>query len=352
MHKFLLLFVIFLMAYIGLEAQAGGRGSFRFLHLPMSARTTALGGLHVSSAHNDASIAAMNPALLDADMHSRLSFNHQFYFAGVQHGYFSYAHHHARTNMTFHTGFQFVSYGELRQFDEFEQDFGTFKAGEYAWYIGASKTIYERLRVGLNVKMINSAIENYSSFGIGTDLAALYHVEEDRLQIGFVISNLGAVLSRYNKDIRQHMPYDVRLGLTKRLPKAPFSVSVTAHHLHRWNLLYENPELDNNNLFEPRETKKRFDWLENTFRHLNFATEIFIGKKENFIIRVGYNHMRRRDMTVQGFRSIAGVSGGFGLRIKKFTIDYGFGTYHLAGSAHHFSISTNLSSFTKPNLIE
>jgi hypothetical protein len=42
---------------------------------------------------------------------------------------------------------------------------------------------------------------------------------------------------------------------------------------------------------------------------------------------------------------MAGWGVGFGLKIKKFIIDYGFGNYHVVGGIHSFSILTNLSSF-------
>jgi hypothetical protein len=344
-------FVLFMLNAAVLVGQAGGRSSFRFLHFPNSARTNALGGIAISEGSYDGASAVQNPALLQSKWHGFLSFNHQFYFGGIQHGYFNYVHHLSKSNITLHSGFQYVNYGKLIQTDEYEQEYGNFRAGEYAWHLGASKPIYERLTIGANLKLANSVLENYTSFAIAADLGARYHIEEKKISVGLVMANLGSVLSRYNEDSSQKVPYDVRLAITKRMDKAPFSITLTAHHLHRWNLLYENPEADNANLFQPETRDTRWDWLENTARHLQASAEVYIGKSENFIIRLGYNHMRRRDLSVQNFRSIAGMSGGIGFRVKKLKLDYGFGTYHLAGSSHHISLSMLLSSFTKPNAL-
>jgi hypothetical protein len=330
-----------------LPAQNGGRGSFRFLHLPASARMNALGGITVSDASYDGVAGIQNPALLSSKLHGFLSFNHQFYFAGIQHGYFNYVHHLKAADLTLHTGFQYLNYGDMIRTDEFEQEFGSFSAGDFAWYAGASKKIYERLTLGANLKWVNSALESYSSFGMAMDLGGLYQIEEKKLSVGFVVANLGAVFNRFHNETSQRMPYDVRVAVTKRMEKAPFAITITAHHLHRWNLMYENPEQDNNNLFQPQVRDTRWDWLENAFRHINASAEVYIGKSENLILRLGYSHLRRRDLMVQNFRGIAGVSGGFGLKIKKIRLDYGFGTYHLAGSSHQLSLSVRLSDFTR-----
>lgn len=352
MNKVILLIGSAFFVVFNLAGQQGGRSTFRFLHMPISARINALGGLNVSHSHWDAAAAAQNPALLDKKMHSQIHFNHQFYFANTQHGFFGYAHHLEKSGINLHTGFQYMNFGEMRGFDEFEFETNSFRAADYAWYLGASKPVYDRLQIGMNLKIINSAIETFSSWALGLDIGALYQIPEKDIQIGFSLVNAGFILRRFHPETPQRMPYDVRLGLSKRLSKAPIQFSVTAHHLHRWNLLYENPERDNDNIFQPVERNTRWDWLENFFRHIQFGAEIYIGKSENFILRAGYNHFRRRDLTVLRFRSMAGISGGFGFKMKKFRIDYGFGTYHLAGSSHHFTLSTQLSHFTKNVVIE
>jgi hypothetical protein len=350
--KFSLLLLLLLITVESL-AQQGGQSAYRFVQLPVSARLNGLGGVFISHANEDASIAAVNPALLNKNMHQSLSFNHQFYFAGIQHGYFNYAHHLEKQRTTLHAGFQYMRYGDFRLTDEFDQDFGTFNAGEFAFIVGASTQVYERLTVGLNLKMINSALETYTAFALGADLAAVYHIEENDLTAALVISNMGATLNKYVEGQKYTMPYDVRLGLSKKLSRAPIILSINSHHLHRWNLLYDNPEQDDRNLFDNnQQTGARYGWVDNLFRHLVFSAEILIGKQENFRIRAGYNHFRRRELTVRNFRGLSGISAGFGFKVNRFRIDYGFGTYHLAGSSHHLSISTNLKQFTKAAVLD
>jgi len=87
--------------------------------------------------------------------------------------------------------------------------------------------------------------------------------------------------------------------------------------------------------------------LDNLFRHLIFSGEFLFGKKENFRVRFAYNHFRKQDLALRGFRSLAGFSGGVGMKIKRFRFSFGFGAYHLGESASHFSIATNLGEFKK-----
>ena len=334
-----------------ITAQIGGRDNYRFLQLANSARMNALGSANVSALTSDVSAAIYNPGLTKSSMHQSLSFNHQFYFAGIQSGYFAYGHHlGGARDITLHTGFQYINYGDFRWTDEFDQQLGTFGAGEFAWTIGGAMQVYDRLRVGSNLKIINSNFETYNAFAIGLDLGALYEVEEKDLTIGFAISNIGATLSSYTEAGEERMPYDVRIGISKKLSKAPFRFSVTAHNLHRWNLLYDNPEQQERNTLlvdQPIEENKTGQLVDNFFRHFIFASEILIGKEEHFKVFVSYNHFRRRELSVLNFRGFNGFSAGLAFKVNKFEVSYGFGTFHLAGASHQISITTHLQKFIK-----
>jgi len=354
--RIVLPFILFLLLDMAVQAQVGGRDSYRFLQMPNSARMNALGSANVSAPTDDVSVAMYNPGLLQQDMHQSLSFNHQFYFAGIQSGYFAYGHHiGGDKDITLHTGFQYINYGDFRWTDEFDQELGEFSAGEFAWTVGGSMQVYDRLRVGTNIRIVNSSLETYNAFAMGLDLGAVYEIEEKDFTIGVALSNIGGTFSSYTETGSERMPYDVRVGISKKLPKAPFRFSVTAHNLHRWNLIYDNPEMEERNtLFadQPVEEKPVSIFVDNFFRHLIFASEILIGKQENFKVFLSYNHFRRRELSVRDFRGAAGFSAGFALKVKRFEIGYGFGNFHLAGSSHQLSISTNLQRFTRDVILD
>jgi hypothetical protein len=95
----------------------------------------------------------------------------------------------------------------------------------------------------------------------------------------------------------------------------------------------------------PREQSQFSRNLDNIFRHLVFGGEFILGKQENLFLRFGYNHQRRKELSVNNLRSFAGFSLGAGIRIKQFAIDYAFAAQHIAGSTQHIGISTNLERF-------
>ena len=75
-----------------------------------------------------------------------------------------------------------------------------------------------------------------------------------------------------------------------------------------------------------------------------FGGEFILGKNEIFRLRFGYNHDRKKHLAVNGYRSLSGLSYGFGIKVKKIVFDYAFSKYHLAGGVNHLSLRINLET--------
>ena len=329
-------------------SQLGGQNVFQFLNLTQSARTTALGGSLVSVADHDVALAYGNPALLNSEMHSHLTFNHNFHFADISHGFVNYGHHLDSLDISVHLGVNYIGYGDFIRADEFGNQDGTFDARETAITLGASKSYQDRLRFGVNAKVISSSLEAYNAFGLAFDLGLYYVNPEKAFSVGAVIKSAGIQLSTYN-GIREDLPLDIQIGFSKRLKHLPFRFSIIAHQLQQWDVRYDDPDQEDPvGLFgEVQESSKFSEGVDNFFRHFIFNGEFLLGKNENMRLRFGYNHLRRKELSVSEFRSLGGFSLGFGLKIKQFRIDYGVGYYHLAGGVNHISLSTNLQEFKK-----
>lgn len=331
-------------------AQLGGLHTYSFLNLSPSARVSALGGNLITVRDDDANLAYHNPGLLNEAMHQQLSFSHGFLIDGIQTGYFSYAHHASRWNATLHGGVHYTRYGLFNYADEFGTESGTFKAAEYAVTLGAGRQVDERLFVGANAKLITSQMESYNSLGLAADIAAVYLDTAKMLTVSLVMRNVGAQLSTYRSGNREPLPYDFQAGISKRLRYLPLRFSVIYHHLHRWNLLYDDPNRTENNLFfgdMPVERSNISQFFDNLFRHFIFNGELLIGQRESLRLRFGYNHFMRQELSVDNFRSLSGFTLGAGIRISRFRLDYGRNNFHLAGGLNHLSISTNLREFRR-----
>ncbi len=330
-----------------LQAQIGGDSVYEFLQFPSSARVAALGDHLITVKDADVSLAFANPSVLNPEMHQQLSFNHSFLMDGISHGYVGYGHYLSQHNVSVHGGMQYVNYGQFNLADEFGNLNGTFKAGEYALTLGIGKQLYEKLSVGMNVKFISSQLESYNSFGLSGDIGATYQDTSSNIAFSLLFRNIGTQLSTYTPDFRERLPYEVQLGLSKRLKYLPLRFSVIYRYLNRWNILYDDPNNRENTFFiddfdNPSSSNTQ---LTNFFRHFVFSGEFLFGKAENFRMRVGYNVLRAQELKVSNLRSLAGFSFGVGVKVNRFRVDYGQGVFHLAGSMNYISISTNFQEF-------
>jgi hypothetical protein len=350
MKSWLLTFVS-LFFLLSLKAQLiGGQYTYNFLKLSPSARVSALGGNLITVADDDVNLAWQNPAVLNPGMHQQIGFNHSFYLDGIGHGLVTYGHHAEKWNTTLYGGLKYINYGTFERTNEFFQTEGTFRASEYAFSLGAGRQVDERLYLGANLKMISSQFDMYQSLGLAADLGAFYVDTTRNLTFTVVFQNMGTQLSRYTPETRERLPFEIQVGLSKRLKYLPFRFSIVYENLQRWNVLYDDPNLEQGIIFlgdQPETESPAVDFIDNLFRHLVFNGELLLGAKENLRLRFGYKHLLRQELSVNNFGSLAGFSMGIGLKINRFRIDYGRYNFHLAGGINHFSISTNIQEFKR-----
>jgi hypothetical protein len=348
-----ILFFCSLMSCQLLNAQVvGGRHAYDFLSLPNSARLSALGGSLISVQDADLSLAYQNPAALNPLMHQQIVLQQSVHPAGITDGYAAYGHYLESIPLTIHGGIQYISYGKFQRTNQIgDLEGGEFGASEMAITAGASYQATERLSFGSNLKVVMSYLEGYNSTGLASDWGIMYKDTAKRISVGFVLRNLGTQFNTYGRNGNfKPLPFDAQLAVSHRLKYLPLRFSVIGHQLHRWNVRYDDPALAQNNLLITTEDEVTSgptagEVVDNIFRHLKFNLELLLGKNENFQIRVGYDRMRQGELGVSGLRTLAGFSAGVGLKVYKFRIDYGLMAYHIAGTRHHFGISTNLSEF-------
>jgi hypothetical protein len=337
--------------------QRGGERVFEFIHLPTSARLTALSGSQAALISGDYALAGANPALVNALMNNSLSFQHSFYFDGIGNGYAGFARHIDAWGATVHGGIQYSTYGTFTAADEQGNITGEFTAKDLAISAGIARPLNERMHAGLLVRYIQSSLEAYRSAGIAFDAGFVYRSEDALNHYAIVLKGVGAQFTTYFEgDEKGRMPVDLQLAFSKRFKYVPFRLSILMHDINRWDLRYDSPldEQEDPIFGDPVDSGSGGfgESVDLFFRHLNFGGEIIIGKQETVMLRVGYSHQRNRELSVVNLRSLAGFSGGLGFNFKSIVIDYGFGVFHQAGSSQHLGLRVNFDAFKPKQLVE
>jgi hypothetical protein len=327
-----------------LYAQTGGNNTYEFLNLTNPARVVALGGTLISVKDNDLNLSFQNPSLLDSTMHNSLSLSYINYLADIQYGYAAYSRSYKNMG-SFSAGMQFMDYGKFTSADVTGEITGQFTASEYALDLSYSRPIDSVFSVGGTLKTIYSKLSNeYTSIGNAIDLGAIYNNKKHLISAGLVIKNFGRQWKAYN-DIHEPLPFEVQFGVSKKISHAPFRINFTATHLEKWDLTYVDPAVATTDPITGDIIKKtKFsEFADKLGRHLVFGGEVLLS--QNFHLRIGYNFQRRQELKLESRSGIAGFSFGFGLKISKFNLSYGYAKYHLAGGPNNFTISTNFSEF-------
>lgn len=296
---------------MSIHAQIGGRYAFESSSLPSNARLNALGGSLISVADDDIALAQLNPAMLNKSTDQQFNINHNFHFAGISFGNVAFGWGFDSLQLHTHAAIQYVNFGNFQLTDEIGNQSGEFSGGEVAIVLGASKKLNERITAGVNLKFLNGNYESYGHSGLGMDIGFLYQKPGSNAAWGLVLRNMGTEINGL-QDEKRALPFDLQLGYSKKLQHLPFRFSFIGHNLQKWYIRYDDPDFDGQtDLLGETQEKGAFSRnLDNLFRHIILNGEFLIGKSEQFRLRVGYNHLRKQEMRLASFRSLAGFSFG------------------------------------------
>ena len=330
--------LIFLISFSSFS-QVGGESIYNFLNLTGSAKQAALGGKTLTLL-DDVNQPLWNPSTINLGIDNQLSVNYMNYLADVNLTSVSFAHMINRNFGTLHGGITYLNYGKFIGADENGIETGTFKAYDLAFSLGYSYNIFKTdFFIGANVKLINSVIENYSSFGVGADIALLYFNEYDPYAITLVVRNIGYQVTVFDES-REKLPLQIDLGASYSLENVPITWHFTFDNLQQWNISESNPSnaiID----IDGAITDEKISFFDNTIRHLSVGAEFF--PKGAFNIRLGYNFRRAKELQLIDKRTFSGFTAGFGLKMNKLKFNYAFSKYHPASNVSTFSLQINLN---------
>ncbi|MDR1937293.1 MAG: type IX secretion system protein PorQ [Tannerellaceae bacterium] len=308
--------ILFFFLTVHWAAAQNGEEVFTFLRYPTSARVNALGGNNVSLVENDPSLVFHNPALAGAEMDGMVNLNYMNFVSDIHLGSALYTKALGETG-AWGIGANFISYGNFKQTTAEKLIEGEFSVEDVSLNTFYSRNLSEKWRGGIALKFLYSSLESYSSIGLAVDAGLSYYDSEKEFSAGIVLKHVGAQLKPYY-DKRQKLPWDIQLGLSKRMAHAPFRLSLTAMYLNTWD-------------------DASFQTL---IKHLVVGVDFI--PSENFWLGLGFNPKTNADMKLQNGNGLGGFSAGGGVKIKAFDVGVSVARYHPSALSLMLSLSTAL----------
>ena len=297
---------LFVLFSYEIEAQES-KTVYNFLHLPVSAHAAALGGENISIDDDDPTLVFHNPALASNVADRSLNLNYMTYMEGVKVASASFVKAF-RERATWALEAQYVDYGTMKHTTVDNEVLGDVSAKDIAVGGTFTYTLSDKIAGGVTAKFVSSSLAGYNSIGVAVDLGVNYLNPDLGLSLSAVARNLGGQLKAYEDDFEK-LPFDLQLGVSKRLGESPLRFSVTMTRLH--------------------------DWDDKFINHFIFGAEAFLS--DNIWLGGGINPRRSDDMKISDGESEsshgAGFSLGGGLQLDRFKLQVAYGKYHVSASS-------------------
>ncbi len=308
--------------------------AYSFLEVSSATHALALGGYGIAVSDPDPMLVDQNPGLLGSEIGRVAALSYMRYFGSSNFAAARFAHS-AGERGAWAVGVRYLDYGSIDGYTSDGSYTGSFKPQDIAVEGTYSHDFTDRLRGGINAKIIYSNYEEYTAVALAADLGINYYDEEHNLSLSAVIKNAGGQVKRFNEEY-DHLPFDIQLGYMQGLGTGPFSLAITAHHLTHWKLPYYKHGQNESDLAIEEEEYK---FIPTFFRHLAFGLQY--SPSDRFYVALGYNYKSRGDMSTHQRNFLSGFSLGLGLNVKDFGIGVSFSQPHKSAS----TLALNLSYF-------
>lgn len=191
--------------------------------------------------------------------------------------------------------------------------------------------------MGASAKLISSSLESYNSLGGAVDLGLLYIDEDNEINYGLVIRNIGTQFSTYS-GTQETLPLEIMAGISQQLENVPVRWHLTLENLQQWNIAFSNPARAEGTI-DGGAVEEKVSFFNNALRHVIVGAELFPTK--GFNIQVGYNFRRSEELKLLEQRNFSGISVGFGLKFNKVKFNYSYSRYTLAANTSLFGLTIN-----------
>ena len=330
-----LFFLLFSIPGLG---QTGGRSPFAFTQNAPNAAISSMGGIGIGLPSSDPASAFQNPALINKSMVGKLSLSHQNFLsdAGISHVSSAFSIKKQWFSVHLHA----FQAGDFETTDITGNPTGTFTGNETAVQLGWKKMLSNRWSGGIGLRYLGASYGFYHYAGLSAQLGFFYNDTAKNTTFAILLDQPGIMLSKAG-NVRESIPANLQMAYSKKLEHLPLRFQVGVQHLNRWNIRYYdpadpyyNPITQTLGSTEPEPVKNyTFDKI---FRHFTFGAELNLSK--NLQARMGYNALRRGELTLPTKGGFTGFSFGFSLKTKRFEFSLARIPFALAGKTTQFSL--------------
>ena len=278
-----------------------GTRAMSFLKIGVGAEAMSMGESQVA-ATDDLYASYWNPAGLARLQQPQLALMHNEWFAGINHEFVGFALPLKGVG-TVGASASYLSFGELQGRDREGNETTIFRPYDLALILSYARGFGNSLAFGANAKFLREQIADESGTGIAFDLGGLYNFPETPLSLGFNAQHAGPRVKFIEEAFG--LPFTFRLGVAYRL----------------WN----EALLLTTDIIRPSDN------------------DIAIGVGAGYTIanilqlRTGYKYK----IGGNDLGAMSGLTGGFGLTLLRFQIDYALIPFGVLGLTHRVSLVAN-----------
>ena len=312
MKRYLFLMCILSFPFWAFGNDAGNAG-YTLWQMDIGAKSAALGGAFVASAH-DLNGIHYNPANIAGIKDRQLLFTAVDDFLDLKTGYLAYSQQWIG-QMQWGVIAQYKNYGQMRETDISGTQMGTFSANDISIAASVADQWSERIGYGVTVKFTQSNIAQYKSHAVAADVGILYYIPHQELHIGFAVQNLGYSLDPFDKD-KVKVPLTYRLGMSKTLAHLPLQIQFDIVRFH----------------YDPSELAGGLFWI--------LGGEFTLS--DHAFLRLGY-HSKGSDQKLGSSQErTAGVAFGAGFIVNRYQFDIASASNGVLGRVTQLTVGMTL----------
>lgn len=307
------IFIVILSLVSLLTNAQESQTAYNFLRLPVSAHVAALGGNNITLTDDDPTVIFHNPALLSGVSDKSLNLNYMTYMESTMVGSASFVRAWGKRG-TWGVSASYMDYGDIRETTVDNIQTGEFSAKDIMLGGSIAYSLSPLFTGGITAKVVSSSIAGYNSMAVAVDLGLNYYDEERGLSLSAVARNLGGQIDAYEEDFEK-MPFDLQVGISKKMAMAPLRFSAALTDLH--------------------------DWDDTFIYHLVIGADIYLS--DNIYIAGGYNFRRNKEMRITDAEGEsahgAGLSFGGGIQLERFKLNVAYAKYHVSANSLLFNLT-------------